>query len=134
VLMPIAAGQSGNTGAQAQAVTLRGITLREVRLSHWGRLALKELRVGLINGTAVGLTTAAGAYVWSRSPGLALVIGVAMVISMAIAGLAGCSVPLILKALGQDPAQSSSIVLTTITDIAGFLSFLGLATIFSGLL
>jgi magnesium transporter len=134
VLMPIAAGQSGNTGAQAQAVTLRGITLREVRLSHWGTLALKELRVGLINGTAVGVTTAAGAYVWSQSLGLALVIGVAMVISMAIAGLAGCSVPLILKALGQDPAQSSSIVLTTVTDIAGFLSFLGLATLFSGIL
>jgi magnesium transporter len=134
VLMPIAAGQSGNTGGQAVGVTLRGIVLREVWLSHWGRLAMKEVRVGLINGIAIGVTTAAGVYFWSQSPGLSLVIGLAMVISMVVASVAGCSVPLILKALGQDPAQSSSIVLTTVTDIAGFLSFLGLATLFSGIL
>jgi magnesium transporter len=76
----------------------------------------------------------AGVYAWSASAGLSLVIGVAMVMSMTIAAVAGAGVPLVLRALGQDPAQSSSIVLTTVTDVMGFLSFLGLASAFSGLL
>jgi magnesium transporter len=73
----------------------------------------------------------AGVYVWSGSAGLCVVIGLAMVMSMTIAGVSGASVPLILRAVGQDPAQSSSIVLTTVTDVMGFLSFLGLATVFA---
>jgi magnesium transporter len=75
-----------------------------------------------------------GVLVWSGSPSLAGVIAMAMVLSMAIAGLAGAAIPLILTALGQDPAQSSSIFLTTITDCCGFFSFLGLATLFSAML
>jgi magnesium transporter len=134
VLLPVVAGQSGNTGAQALAVTMRGLALREIRVRHWPRVAMKELNVSLINGLAVALTTALGVYVWSRSVGLALVIGISMVISMAIAGLAGASVPVVLSALGQDPAQSSSIILTTITDVVGFLSFLGIATLLSAML
>lgn len=134
VLLPIAAGQSGNTGAQALAVTMRGLALREVRLRHWFGIARKELAVGFINGLAVAVVTAAAVYLWSRSPGLALVIGSAMVISMVIAGIAGASVPMVLTVFGQDPAQSSSIILTTVTDIVGFMSFLGLATLAAGLL
>jgi magnesium transporter len=134
VLLPVVAGQSGNTGAQALAVTMRGLALREVRVSHWPRVSLKELNVSLINGVAVATTTALGVYVWSRSLGLALVIGLSMVISMSIAGLAGASVPMVLSALGQDPAQSSSIILTTITDVVGFFSFLGIATLLSAML
>lgn len=129
VLQPVVAGQSGNSGAQALAVTMRGLALREVRLAHWRRLVFKEARVGLVNGLAIAAVTAAGVLVWSRSPGLALVIGVAMVISMSIAGAAGASVPMVLKALGQDPVTASSIVLTTVTDVVGFASFLGLATV-----
>jgi magnesium transporter len=83
---------------------------------------------------AVAATTSAGVYVWSRSPGLALVIGLSMVISMVAAGLAGATIPMVLSALGQDPAQSSSIVLTTVTDIVGFMSFLGIATLLAGML
>jgi magnesium transporter len=134
VLMPVVAGQSGNSGMQALAVTMRGLALREIRPTHWPRLIWKEAGTGIINGFACAAVTAAAVYVWSQSAGLALVIGAAMVISMSVAGMSGAAVPLVLKSLRQDPAQSSSIVLTTITDIAGFMTFLGLASIFASLL
>jgi magnesium transporter len=129
VLLPVVAGQSGNTGAQALAVTMRGLALREIRTRQWLRIALKEVSVGFLNGVAIAALTAAAVYAWSRSPGLALVIGVSMVISMVAAGFAGAVIPMLLTALGQDPAQSSSIILTTITDVTGFFSFLGIATL-----
>jgi len=131
VLLPVVAGQSGNTGAQSLAVTMRGLALHEVGLRQWARIVMKESTVGLLNGIAVALVTMAGVYVWSGSLGLCAVIGSAMVISMAIAGIAGAGVPLVLQASGQDPAQSSSIILTTVTDVTGFFSFLGLATTFA---
>jgi magnesium transporter len=134
VLMPVVAGQSGNAGAQALAVTMRGLVLREISLRHWPRVVFKEISVGLINGLAIAATTALGVYLWSRSLGLVLVIASAMVISMIVAGFAGALVPITLRRFGQDPAQSSSIVLTTVTDVVGFSSFLGIATLFSRLL
>jgi len=134
VLLPVVAGQSGNTGAQALAVAMRGLALREIRPRHWKRLAIKEMTVAALNGVAVALTTGAGVYLWSRSFGLSLVICVSMVISMTAAGLAGAGIPLILTSLKQDPAQSSSIILTTVTDVVGFFSFLGIATILSSML
>ena len=129
ILLPVVAGQSGNTGSQALAVTIRGLALREVRLRHWRRVAVKEGAVGLINGLGVALTTAAGVYLWSRSPGLTAVIAISMVLSMVVAGFAGATIPMGLTAARQDPAQSSSILLTTVTDIVGFFSFLGIATL-----
>jgi magnesium transporter len=134
VLLPVVAGQSGNAGAQALAVTMRGLVLREISLRHWPRMVWKEASVGLVNGLAVAATTAVGVGIWSRSSGLCLVIASAMVISMVIAGVAGALVPIVLRRFGQDPAQSSSIVLTTFTDVAGFSSFLGIATLLSRLL
>jgi magnesium transporter len=134
ILLPVVAGQSGNSGAQALAVTMRGLFLREIRVRSWPRVLLKELFVGALNGLAVAVVCAGAVYVWSRSPGLSLVIGVAMVIAMVVAGLAGAAIPTILQALGQDPAQSSSIILTTVTDVAGFFTFLGLARLFAGML
>jgi magnesium transporter len=134
VLLPVVAGQSGNTGAQALAVIMRGLALREIRLRQWQRVLVKEVTAGALNGIAIALVTSLGVLLWSQSPGLALVIGVAMVISMALAGLAGAGIPLLLTRLGQDPAQSASIILTTITDVVGFFSFLGLATLLSRLL
>jgi magnesium transporter len=134
VLLPVVAGQSGNTGMQALAVTLRGLALREIRLRHWPRVAMKELAAGTLNGIAVALVTALGVYVWSDSAGMAAVIGTAMIGSMVIASIAGASVPMMLTALGLDPAQASSVVLTTVTDCGGFFSFLGLATVLGGLL
>ena len=134
VLLPVVAGQSGNAGAQALAVTMRGIVLREITMRAWPRMVWKEASVGLVNGLAVALTTAIGVWIWSRSAGLVLVIAVAMVISMVIAGVAGALTPILLNRFGQDPAQSSSIVLTTVTDVAGFMSFLGIATLLSQML
>ena len=134
VLLPVVAGQSGNTGAQALAVTMRGLTLHEIGLRHWRSVAIKEATVGFVNGLAVAVPTMLGVYVWSGSPGLTAVIGLAMVLSMTIAGIAGACVPMVLRASGQDPAQSSSIVLTTVTDVSGFFSFLGLAALFARLL
>ena len=134
VLLPVVAGQSGNTGSQALAVTMRGLALREIRTRHWLRVSLKEVATGAINGVAVALVTGLAVYVWSASLGLAGVIATAMVCSMAIAGLAGASIPIVLARLGQDPAQASSIILTTVTDVVGFFSFLGLATVAAALL
>lgn len=134
ILLPVVAGQSGNTGAQALAVTMRGLALREVRVRQWARVAIKEVMVGAINGVAVALTTGVAVYLWSRSMGLALVIVLSMVLSMTAAGLAGATIPMILTRLGQDPAQSSSIVLTTVTDVVGFMSFLGIATLLASML
>ncbi len=134
VLLPVVAGQSGNTGAQALAVTMRALALREIRARHWFRVARKELAVGALNGIAVATVTSLGVLVWSKSVGIAVVIGTSMVFSMIIAGVAGASVPMALTLLRQDPAAASSIVLTTITDVMGFLMFLGFATLASGML
>lgn len=134
VLMPVVAGQSGNAGAQALAVTMRALALREISLRHWPKVVWKEINVGFYNGVAIAITTAIGVYIWSRSYGLALVIGTAMVISMIAAGFSGAVIPIMLKRVGQDPAQSSSIIQTTVTDVVGFTSFLGIATILSFML
>ncbi len=134
VLLPVVAGQSGNTGAQALAVTMRGLALREVRTRHWLRILVKEAGVGTANGVAVAATTSLAVYFWSGSAGLMLIIGISMVLSMIAAGSAGAIIPMVLTSLGQDPAQSSSIILTTVTDVVGFFSFLGVATLLSGLL
>jgi magnesium transporter len=134
VLLPVVAGQSGNAGAQALAVTMRGLALREITLRHWRRVLGKETLAGLANGVAVAATTALGVYVWSRSLGLVLVISIAMVVSMLAAGIAGAMVPVLLHRFGQDPATASSIILTTVTDVVGFLSFLGVATLFAAML
>ncbi|MGR8947187.1 MAG: magnesium transporter [Gammaproteobacteria bacterium] len=130
VLLPVVAGQSGNTGAQALSVVIRGLALREISSAHWRRVVWKETLVAAINGLAVAATTALAVFVWSSSFGLTLVIAISMVISMGIAGASGAAIPLLLNRLGQDPAQSSSILLTTVTDVAGFFSFLGIASLF----
>jgi magnesium transporter len=134
VLLPVVAGQSGNAGAQALAVTMRGLVLREISLRHWPAMVWKESATGLVNGLAVALTCGLGVYVWSGSLGLVYIIAIAMVVSMVAAGLAGALVPILLRRFGQDPATASSIILTTVTDVVGFFSFLGVATLFMGML
>jgi len=130
VLLPVVAGQSGNTGAQALAVTLRGLALKEIYPRMWTRVMFKEFNAGLWNGIAVALTTGMAVYLWSHSTGLTMVIFLSMILSMVIAGIFGAVIPIMLTVSGQDPAQSSTIFLTTITDVAGFFSFLGIATLF----
>jgi magnesium transporter len=134
VLLPVVAGQSGNAGAQALAVTMRGLALREISLRHWPKVVFKEVNAGFLNGLAVALTTSIGVAIWSGSFGLTLVIAMSMVIAMVAAGFSGAIIPITLRRLGQDPAQSSSIILTTVTDVVGFFSFLGIATLLSGML
>ncbi len=134
ILLPVVAGQSGNAGAQALAVTMRGLALREITIRHWLIVMFKEVRVGFLNGLSIALTCGLGVYFWSGSLGLVAVIAMSMVLAMVAAGFAGAVVPIALVRLGQDPAQSSSIILTTVTDVAGFFSFLGIATLLMGYL
>ncbi len=127
VLLPVVAGQGGNTGSQSLAIVMRGLALREIVPGTQLRVVAKEVISGTLNGVAIALVTALGVYLWYRSGGLALVIGGAMVVNMAAAAFSGAIIPLLLKSLGRDPAQSAAIFLTTVTDIIGFSSFLGFA-------
>ena len=134
VFLPVLAGQSGNTGCQALAVTLRGMTLGELRKGKGRALVKKEALLGLLNGALVGVTAGIGMFVYATinqhaaAPMLALVVFLAMVVSCVISGLSGALVPMGLKKLGVDPATSSSIFLTTATDIVSMGVFLWLAT------
>ena len=134
VLLPIVSGQGGNTGAQALAVVMRGLALREIISGTTRRVIIKETLAGLINGVAIAVMTALAVWFWSRNIGLCIVIGLAMIVNMGAAGLSGAAIPLVLKWLKRDPAQSSSIFLTTVTDIVGFAAFLGFAVLFMSLL
>lgn len=134
VLLPVVAGQSGNSGSQALAVTMRGLALREIGINGWYRVLRKEAAAGLMNGVGISVVTALAVYLWSDSSGLALVISIAMITSMVIAGMSGALIPITMVRFGQDPATSSTIVLTTVTDVVGFFSFLGVATALSFLL
>ena len=132
--LPVLAGQSGNSGCQALAVTLRGITLGDLRNVKTRRLVLKEAWVGLMNGLLVGLIAGGGMWFYARSQHnasalvLGLVVWFAMTASCAISGVAGALVPLILRRLGADPATASSIFLTTATDVCSMGLLLALAT------
>jgi magnesium transporter len=129
VFMPVVAGMAGNGGTQALTVITRGIALGELEFSTGMRAAGKELAVGLTIGIATGIASAAIAYLWQDSPILGLALFLAMVVSMAISGLMGAAVPLALKAMRQDPALGSGVLVTTFTDVFAFFSFLGIATL-----
>ncbi|MBW6462062.1 MAG: magnesium transporter [DPANN group archaeon] len=127
--MPIVAGMGGNAGTQTMAVTVRGLTLKEIELKTSKRVILNEMIAGCINGVITGLLVAVIATFVNKSPMLGLVVGVAMVFNLVIAGLFGALVPVFMKQMGKDPATSATIFITTATDVLGFLVFLGLATI-----
>jgi len=133
VFLPIVASQGGNGGAQSLAVVMRGLVMREISKSDFPKLLWKEVKLGIVNGIITGLITALIAYLWQGNVMLGVVVGLAMIINLIIAGLSGAMIPIGLKSLGYDPAQSSMIILTTVTDIIGFAAFLGLATILFGL-
>jgi len=134
VLLPVVAGQSGNSGAQALAVTMRGLSLREIGLRQWFPVLRKEVTTGFINGVGIAVACGIGVFIWSQKLGLVLVITSSMILAMVAAGIAGALVPIMLVRFGQDPAVASSIILTTITDVAGFFSFLGIATLMMAML
>jgi magnesium transporter len=130
VFMPIVAGMGGNAATQTLTVIVRGIALGELTWSNSRKALLKEAAVGASNGVALGLVAAAVAWATRGSPVLGLVLGTAMIINMFVAATAGTLVPLGLRAVNVDPALASSVFITTLTDVFGFFSFLGLATIF----
>jgi magnesium transporter len=129
-LMPIVAGMGGNAATQTLAVIVRGLALGELTWSNARQALFKEGLVGLGNGISLGLVAAIGAWVWQGSAVLGGVLALAMIINMFIAATAGTLIPLGLRALKIDPALASSVFITTLTDVFGFFSFLGLATVF----
>lgn len=134
VFLPVVAGQGGNAGAQSLAVVMRGIVMREIPKGKMIALIMKEGSLGAINGAIIGMVTAVVAWIWNGNPYLGLVIGLGMFFNLIFAGLSGASIPLLMKRIGIDPAQSSSIILTTVTDIMGFLAFLSFAVLFQSYL
>jgi len=129
VLMPIVAGLGGNSGTQTLTVITRGIALGELTLHNTFKAILKEISVGIINGILIGSVAMLLAYLFKGNILLGVVLAVAMICNMFIAGLVGSLIPVIMKRLKFDPALASSVIITMLTDIGGFASFLGLATI-----
>jgi len=129
VFMPIIAGMGGNAATQTLAVVVRGITMGEISIKNAYPGILKEVGAGLVNGIINGILVCFVAAFWTGNIMLGVVIGIAMVFNLIIAGLFGSLVPLILKSMGKDPATSATIFITTATDVFGFLVFLGLATL-----
>jgi magnesium transporter len=132
--MPIVASMSGNAGIQAMTVTIRSIATRDMAAKAAFRTVGREILVGLINGLAIAVAVGLAAGLWFQSTEIAVVIGVALVVCLLIAGLTGASVPLALDRMGIDPAPASGVIVTAVTDVAGFFVFLGLAGWWFGLL
>ncbi len=132
--MPVVAGLGGNAGSQTLTLIVRGMALGEITFENAKRALLRQIAVGVANGVAVGIVIGLIAWIWKGIPILGLILGLAMIISIFAGTLVGALIPLILKKLNQDPALGSHIFLTAFTDAFGFLSFLGLATIFIKLL
>ncbi len=129
VLMPIVASMGGNAGTQTMTVAVRALAMKELTPTNAIRVMGKELLVGSINGVLFAILIGLVAWFWFNSPTLGVVISLAMVVNLVVASIAGTSIPLVLERAGVDPAIASSVFLTTITDIVGFASFLGLAAL-----
>jgi len=129
VLMPIVAGMGGNAGTQVLALVIRGLALGQLGASNVQVLIWKEVRVAALNGLVLGLVLGLIVWAWFGEWSLALVIASALTINLLMAALAGVMVPVTLKRMGFDPALAGGVILTTVTDVMGFLSFLGLATL-----
>jgi len=129
-LMPIVASMGGNAGMQTLAVTIRAIATKELSKSNFNRVVGKEFLIGILNGIIFAIITGLIVLLWFKEINLSLLIGVSMILNMIVAGLFGILVPVSLKKLNIDPALASSVFVTTITDVIGFLSFLGLGTFY----
>ncbi len=127
-LMPIVASMGGNAGMQTLAVTIRAIAKKEISTSNFNRVVGKEFIIGILNGIIFAIITAIIVQFWFNEINLSLLIGVSMILNMIVAGLFGILVPVSLKKMNIDPALASSVFVTTITDVIGFLSFLGLGS------
>jgi magnesium transporter len=130
VLMPIVASMGGNAGTQTLTVAVRAIAMKDLTEATARRFVGKEILVGVINGVLFAVLTGLVAWLWFGNPAIGVVIGVAMIVNMIVAGLSGTLIPLGLERIGVDPAIASSVFLTTVTDVIGFFAFLGLAAAF----
>ncbi|MEM7075689.1 MAG: magnesium transporter [Pseudomonadota bacterium] len=130
VLMPIVASMGGNAGTQSLTVAVRAIATRDLTGSNVWRFIRREVLVGLVNGIVFAVVMGVVGMIWFGGPQLGYVIAAAMVINLVVAGLAGTVIPVVLERLGIDPALASGTFVTTVTDVVGFLAFLGLATLY----
>lgn len=129
VFLPVIAGQGGIVGTQTLTLVVRSIALGEIDSSNAGHLLLKELGLGLVHGVILGLVAGVVAFLWHGNEYLALVVSLAMLGNLVVAGISGVVLPLCLRALKIDPALASAVLVTTVTDVVGFIIYLGLATL-----
>ncbi len=129
VLMPIVASMGGIAGSQTLTLVIRAMALGQVQAGNTRYLLTKELAVGALNGLLWALVIGATAALWFDDPSLGVIIGCAMILNLVVAAGAGALIPMVMKRMGIDPALAGSVVLTTVTDIVGFMAFLGLATL-----
>lgn len=129
ILMPIVASMGGNAGTQALTVAVRALATKELSGANTWRVIWKETLVGTLNGAAFAVIAGVITALWFANPALGAVIAMAMIINLFIAGISGAGIPILLDRMGADPAVSSTVVLTTVTDVVGFLAFLGLAAL-----
>ena len=130
VLMPIVASMGGNAGMQTLAVTIRSIATNELTKNNFSQNVIKEFTIGILNGIIFAIISAIVVHIWFNDLTLSLIISISMVLNMIVAGLFGILVPITLKKFNIDPAIASSVFVTTITDVIGFLSFLGVGAFF----
>ena len=130
VLMPVVAGMGGIAGSQTLTIAIRGIALGQIAKTNVKPLLIKELSIGILNGIFWSCVVAIVVILWFGKLSLGIIIGASMIINLIIAALAGATIPIILKRYGIDPAIAGGVILTTVTDVVGFVTFLGLATIF----
>jgi magnesium transporter len=133
VLAPIVASQGGNAATQTMTVAVRALATGELSSANAARIILRELLVGALNGVAFAVITGVAAAAWFKIPDLGVVIGLAMICNMVAAAAGGILIPLLLNRFRSDPAVSSGVFVTTVTDVVGFFSFLGIATLWFGL-
>ncbi|NPV22681.1 magnesium transporter [Bradyrhizobium aeschynomenes] len=133
VLAPIVASQGGNAATQTMTVAVRALATRELGPNNAMRVVMREVLVGLVNGLAFALVTGLAAFAWFKTPGLGIVIGLAMISNLVAGALGGILIPMVLERVRADPAVASGTFVTTVTDVVGFFSFLGIATLWFGL-
>ena len=133
VLAPIVASQGGNAATQTMTVAVRALATRELGPNNAMRVVIREALVGLVNGLAFAVITGVAAVAWFRIPGLGIVIGLAIICNLFAGALGGILIPMVLERVRADPAVASGTFVTTVTDVVGFFSFLGIATLWFGL-
>ena len=129
VLMTIVASMGGNAGTQTLTVAVRALATKDITSTNAWRIISRECLVGIVNGIVFGVVMGVATWLWYGDPGLGVVLGVAMIVNMLVAALAGILIPIGLEKIGADPALASAVFVTTVTDVVGFFAFLGLAAI-----